>query len=126
MDFRCFLTLLVAGEYLALIRWSTVMAGKPGTISNACGHWHNHFAGLALAGVNSGANMARYQKDVSTSSLIWSAAAGAGIPLLIVITVAGPLTAGGSGIASASDPVAAVRDHYLRGYHTVLDFSFCC
>ena len=54
--------------------------------------------------------MARYQKkDVKTSSLIWSAAAGAGIPLVLVITVGAILTAGGSGIASAADPVIAVN-----------------
>ena len=105
------LTLLVAGYLAATVNWSTVMAGKPGTMSAMLVGIGTIAAGTGIGWVNSGADMARYQKkDVSTSSLIWSAAAGAGIPLLIVITVGAILTAGGSGIASASDPVAAVRD----------------
>lgn len=53
--------------------------------------------------------MARYQrKSVSGPSLILSAAAGAGIPLVIVIGLGSALTAGDSAIATAGDPIAAV------------------
>ena len=54
--------------------------------------------------------MARYQKtSVNSGSLVLTAAAGAGIPLVVVIGLGSVLTAGNSTIASAADPVAAVR-----------------
>lgn len=105
------LTLLVAGYLAATVDWSLVLSGKPGSLSAVLIGIGTIAAGTGIGWVNSGADMARYQKkDVKTSSLIWSAAAGAGIPLVLVITVGAILTAGGSGIASASDPVIAVRD----------------
>ncbi|WP_418969451.1 cytosine permease [Alloscardovia omnicolens] len=105
------LTLLVAGYLAATVDWSVVMSGKPGSMSAVLIGIGTIAAGTGIGWVNSGADMARYQKkSVSTRSLIWTAATGAGIPLLIVITVGAILTAGGSGIASAADPVVAVRE----------------
>ncbi|OTA26052.1 allantoin permease [Alloscardovia macacae] len=105
------LTLLVAGYLAATVDWSMVLSGKPGSLSAVLIGIGTIAAGTGIGWVNSGADMARYQKrEVKTSSLIWSAAAGAGIPLVIVISVGAIMTAGGSGLASAADPVAAVRD----------------
>ncbi|WP_018142550.1 purine-cytosine permease family protein [Alloscardovia criceti] len=105
------LTLLVAGYLAATVDWSQVMAAQPGPLSAVLIGIGTIAAGTGIGWVNSGADMARYQKkSVSASSLIWTAAAGAGIPLLIVITVGSILTTGGSDIATASDPVIAVRD----------------
>ena len=105
------LTLLVAAYLVTTVDWGTLMAGKPGSLSAFIIAVGTIASGTGSGWVNSGADMARYQKtDVKGGSLILTAAAGAGIPLVIVIGVGSILTAGGSGLASAADPVAAVRD----------------
>lgn len=68
-------------------------------------------SGTGIGWATSGADMARYQKtSVSGRSLILTAAAGAGIPLVIVIGLGSALTAGDSAIVTAGDPIAAVRE----------------
>ncbi|MCI1983482.1 MAG: cytosine permease [Bifidobacteriaceae bacterium] len=104
------LTLFVAIYLATTVNWSAFIGNKPGSISAVVIAVGTIAAGTGIGWVNSGADMARYQRhSVKSGSLIWSASAGAGIPLVIVIGLGAVLTAGDSSIAGAADPVAAVR-----------------
>ncbi|WEV41794.1 cytosine permease [Bifidobacterium sp. ESL0682] len=104
------LTLFVAIYLVSTVNWGTLLSSKTGSTSAFIVAIGTIASGSGIGWVNSGADMARYQKtSVKSGSLVLTAAAGAGIPLTIVIGVGSILTAGGSGLASASDPVAAVR-----------------
>ena len=105
------LTLLVAGYLVTTVDWNTLLAGKTGSISACIIAVGTIASGTGIGWVNSGADMARYQKtNVKGGSLVLTAATGAGIPLVVIIGVGSILTAGGSDLASTADPVAAVRD----------------
>lgn len=68
-------------------------------------------AGTGIGWANAGADMSRYQKrSVSGPQLVASAAWGAGIPLVLLITLGGLLTVGNHELASATDPIAAIRN----------------
>ena len=68
-------------------------------------------AGTGIGWANAGADMSRYQKHtVSATQLVASAAWGAGIPLVLLITLGGLLSVGNQTLASATDPVAAIRN----------------
>lgn len=105
------LTLAVGAYLITTIDWgafASTPAGPPSAVIIGIG---TIMSGTGIGWATSGADMARYQKkSVSGGSLILSAAAGAGIPLVIVIGLGSALTAGDSAIATASDPIAAVRD----------------
>ncbi|MFY9262551.1 MAG: cytosine permease [Actinomycetaceae bacterium] len=80
------LTLVVIVFIVVQVEWNTVLSAGTGS-------WSTFFlgigvvaAGTGLAWANSGADIGRYQSEKSTvSSLILSCAAGAGIPLVIMI-----------------------------------------
>ena len=104
------LTLLVAAYLATTVDWSQFIADAPGPTSAVIIGIGTIAAGTGIGWANSGADMARYQKTtVSWGSLVLSAAAGAGIPLVVVIGLGAALTAGDSSIATAGDPIAAVR-----------------
>jgi purine-cytosine permease-like protein len=104
------LTLFVAIYLVTTVNWSVLLSHRSGSASSFIVAIGTIAAGTGIGWVNSGADMARYQKtSVKGRSLVLTAAAGAGIPLVVVIGVGSILTAGGSGLASASDPIAAVR-----------------
>ena len=104
------LTLLVAIYLATTVDWSSFVGNAPGSASAFLIGIGTIAAGSGIGWVNSGADMARYQKtSVKSGSLVLSAAAGAGIPLVVVIGLGSALTAGNSTIAAAADPVAAVR-----------------
>ena len=103
---------LAIGVYLATtIDWNSFMDTPAGPLSAMIIGIGMIASGTGIGWATSGADMARYQrKSVTGLSLIMSAAAGAGIPLVIVIGLGSALTAGDSAIATAGDPIAAVRD----------------
>lgn len=103
---------LAVGVYLATtIDWSSFLNSPAGPLSAMVIGVGTIMSGTGIGWATSGADMARYQKkSVSAFSLILSAAAGAGIPLVIVIGLGSALTAGESAIATAGDPIAAVRE----------------
>lgn len=104
------LTLLVAFYLATTVDWAGFIGAKPGPMSALVVGVGTIAAGTGIGWVNSGADMARYQKtSVSAASLVLTAAAGAGIPLVIVIGLGSALTAGDASIAAAADPIAAVR-----------------
>lgn len=104
------LTLLVGIYLAATVDWSSFISTSAGPASAVVIGIGTIAAGTGIGWANSGADMARYQKkSVSAGALVLSAAAGAGIPLVMVIGLGSALTAGDSSIAAAADPVAAVR-----------------
>lgn len=104
------LTLLVAGYLATTVDWGSFIGNAPGPASAVIIGIGTIASGTGIGWANSGADMARYQKkSVSAASLVFTAAAGAGIPLVIVIGLGAALTAGDSSIATAGDPIAAVR-----------------
>jgi len=68
-------------------------------------------AGTGIGWASSGADMSRYQhRSVTAGRLVASAAFGAGIPLVLLITLGGLLSVGNDHLASAVDPIIAIRD----------------
>ncbi len=105
------LTLLVAVYLAFTVDWSAFIGSPAGPLSAVIIGIGIIASGTGIGWATSGADMARYQgKGVSAGSLVLTAAAGAGIPLVIVIGLGSALTAGNSAIATAGDPIAAVRD----------------
>lgn len=105
------LTLLVALYLATTVDWSSFITAERGSFATVVIGVGVIASGTGIGWATSGADMARYQrKAVSSGSLILTAAAGAGIPLVIVIGLGSALTAGDSAIAGANDPIAAVRE----------------
>lgn len=105
------LNVAVAAYLVTTIDWESV-ADTPAAPASAVIVGIGVIAGgTGIGWANAGADMSRYQAPrVRASSLITSASAGAGIPLVLVIGLGSLLSAGDSNLASATDPVAAVRD----------------
>ncbi|GAB6902209.1 purine-cytosine permease family protein [Kineosporia succinea] len=68
-------------------------------------------AGTGIGWASAGADIARYSRPgTRASTLIGISAVGAGIPLVLLIGLGSLLAAGDPQLASAGDPVAAIRD----------------
>ena len=105
------LNLFVAVFLVATVDWSAVAIAPAGPFSAIMIGIGVIAAGTGIGWANAGADMARYQRTtVKTRHLIVSSAAGAGIPLVVLIGLGALLTAGDQSLASASDPVAAIRE----------------
>ena len=74
-------------------------------------------AGTGIGWANAGADMSRYQhRSVKAVRLVASAAFGAGIPLVLLITLGGLLSVGNNDLAQAADPIIAIRDMLRPGW----------
>lgn len=105
------LTILIAIYLATTVDWSSFINAPAGPATAMIVGIGTIAAGTGIGWASSGADMARYQRGATSAlSLVLSAAAGAGIPLVIVIGLGSALTAGDSSIATAADPIAAVRD----------------
>jgi len=105
------LNVFVAVFLVANVDWNAVAKIPAGPFSSVMIGIGVIVAGTGIGWANAGADMARYQrKSVRAGQLIASSAAGAGIPLVILIGLGALLTAGNHSLASASDPVAAIRE----------------
>ena len=105
------LNLLVGGFLCATIDWQTVFSASPAPLSAVIIGIGIMAAGTGIGWANAGADMSRYQKrSVRASQLIASAAWGAGIPLVLLISLGGLLSVGNHDLASATDPIAAIRN----------------
>jgi len=105
------LNLLVGGFLCATINWSAVFSAEPAPLSAMIIGVGMMAAGTGIGWANSGADMSRYQhRSVSGVKLIASAAFGAGIPLVLLITLGGLLSVGNNDLASATDPIVAIRN----------------
>lgn len=104
------LNIVVVVFLVATVDWPAVVSATPAPVSAVLVGIGVVAAGTGLAWANSGADIARYQaKSVRSGSLILSSAAGAGTPLVALIALGALLTTGDGSLASASDPVAAIR-----------------
>ena len=105
------LNLLVGGFLCATIDWQGVFSAEPAPVSAMIIGIGIMAAGTGIGWANAGADMSRYQKrNVSASQLVASAAWGAGIPLVLLITLGGLLAVGNHDLASTTDPIAAIRN----------------
>ena len=105
------LNLLVGGFLCATIDWQSVFNTRPAPMSAVIIGIGIMAAGTGIGWANAGADMSRYQKrSVSASQLVACAAWGAGIPLVLLITLGGLLSVGNHDLASATDPIAAIRN----------------
>lgn len=105
------LNLVVAAFIVATVNWDAVFAAAPGPVSAMLVGISVIAAGTGIGWANAGADMSRYQrKSVRAGHLVLSAAAGAGIPLIVLIGIGSLVTIGDPALAEASDPVAAIRE----------------
>lgn len=105
------LNVFVAIFLAATINWSAVASAPAGPVSAIMIGIGVIAAGTGIGWANAGADMARYQRtSVKAGHLIASSAAGAGIPLVILIGLGALLTAGDQSLASSAHPVAAIRE----------------
>lgn len=105
------LNILVGGFLLAHIDWSAVAAAEPAPLGAMVIGIGTMAAGTGIGWANAGADMSRYQhRSVKASGLVASAAFGAGIPLVLLITLGGLLSVGDDSLASATDPIVAIRE----------------
>jgi nucleobase:cation symporter-1, NCS1 family len=104
------LNIVVGGFLVATINWSAVGAASPAPLGAVIAGVGVIAAGTGIGWANASADMSRYQAPaVRAGSLVLSAAAGAGIPLVLLISLGGMLAAGDPSLADAGDPVAAIR-----------------
>lgn len=103
---------LIVGGFLALhIDWTAVWAATPAPLSAVLIGVGTMAAGTGIGWANAGADMSRYQhKSVKAGALVASAAFGAGIPLVLLITLGGLISVGDDHLASAADPIVAIRE----------------
>ncbi|WP_028933287.1 purine-cytosine permease family protein [Pseudonocardia spinosispora] len=105
------LNILVGGFLVATIDWHAVAAAPPGPVGAVIAGVGVIAAGTGIGWANASADMSRYQApSVRAGALVLSAAAGAGIPLVLLISLGSMLTAGDPALSRADDPVAAIRD----------------
>ncbi|MCF7551728.1 cytosine permease [Pseudonocardia sp. WMMC193] len=104
------LNIVVGGFLVATIDWSAVGAAVPAPIGVVIAGIGVIAAGTGIGWANASADMSRYQAPaVRAGQLVLSAAAGAGIPLVLLISLGSMLAAGDPSLADAGDPVAAIR-----------------
>ena len=105
------LNLLVGGFLCATVDWSAVFSAAPAPMSAVIIGIGTMAAGTGIGWASSGADMSRYQHgSVTALRLVASAAFGAGIPLVLLITLGGLLSVGNDDLASATDPIVAIRN----------------
>jgi len=102
---------IVVGAFLvATVDWAAVGAATPAPVGTMIAGVGIIAAGTGIGWANASADVSRYQAPgVKAGSLVLSAAAGAGIPLVLLISLGSMLAAGEPSLADAGDPVAAIR-----------------
>ncbi|SDH48486.1 purine-cytosine permease family protein [Pseudomonas abietaniphila] len=105
------LNVIVGGFLIAHIDWTAVFNAAPAPLSAMIIGVGTMAAGTGIGWANAGADMSRYQHgSVKATRLVASAAFGAGIPLVLLITLGGLLSVGNDHLASATDPIIAIRE----------------
>ncbi|RLP79224.1 cytosine permease [Mycetocola lacteus] len=105
------LNIFVGIFLIANVNWHAVLSAPGGSFGAVLLGVATIAAGTGIGWANSGADMARYQHaSAKAGHLIMVSAAGAGIPLVLLIGLGALLTAGNPELASATDPVAAIRE----------------
>ncbi|MFD9959824.1 purine-cytosine permease family protein [Amycolatopsis sp. NPDC058986] len=113
------LNVVVGISLVTRIHWDKVFATSPAPVGAMIAGIGTIAAGTGIGWANASADMSRYQSPaVRAGSLIASAAAGAGIPLVLLISLGSLISADDPSLASAGDPVAAIRE-LLPGWMAV-------
>ncbi|MFG3254852.1 purine-cytosine permease family protein [Streptomyces sp. NPDC048172] len=104
------LNLIVMGFLVATVDWDKVLDAPAGPVSGVVAGVGFIAAGTGIGWANAGADYARYlPRSVPGGRLITASAFGAGIPLVLLISLGSLLSAGDGTLAQAADPVAAIN-----------------
>lgn len=104
------LNLVVIGFLVDTVDWDKVVHAQAGPLSAVIGGIGFIAAGTGIGWANAGADYARYlPRSIPGGRLVTASAFGAGIPLVVLISLGSLLSAGDSTLAQASDPVAAIN-----------------
>ncbi len=105
------LNIFVAIFLVIRVDWDLVLDTPAGPVSAVVIGIGIIAAGTGIGWASAGADIARYSRTTTkASALIGASAVGAGVPLVLLIGLGSLLAAGDPGLASAGDPVAAIRD----------------
>lgn len=103
------LNLVVMGFLVATVDWAKVVHASPAPLSAVVAGVGVIAAGTGIGWANAGADYARYlPRKIPGGRLVLASAWGAGIPLVLLISLGSLLSAGDTSLASASDPVSAI------------------
>ncbi|MFE2943248.1 purine-cytosine permease family protein [Streptomyces sp. NPDC059255] len=104
------LNLIVMGFLVATVEWTKVLDAPAGPTSGVVAGIGFIAAGTGIGWANAGADYARYlPREIPGRRLVVASAFGAGIPLVLLISLGSLLSAGDPTLATASDPVAAIN-----------------
>lgn len=104
------INLFILAFLLTRINWSVVLHAPSANLAVVITAVGTIAAGTGIGWANSGADMARYQSPlVKGRSLVLSAAAGAGIPLVIMISLGSMIGASDSTVVASPNPMDAIR-----------------
>ncbi|GAB2936082.1 purine-cytosine permease family protein [Streptomyces mayteni] len=105
------LNLVVMGFLIATVDWSEVLDAPAGATSGVIAGIGFIAAGTGIGWANAGADYARYlPREIPGRRLVIASAFGAGVPLLLLISLGSLLAAGDPTLATATDPVAAINE----------------
>jgi len=105
------LNLAVIAVIVPAVDWSAVGAGPSGSLAAVLTGIGTIAAGTGIGWASSGADMARYQSPaVRAGSLVASAAAGAGIPLVVMISLGSLVGASDPAVLGSANPLDAIRE----------------
>jgi NCS1 family nucleobase:cation symporter-1 len=105
------LNVFVAVFLVARIDWDVVGAQPAGPVAAMVIGIGTIAAGTGIGWATAGADIARYTRtSVRAGKLVAASAAGAGIPLVVLVGLGSLVSAGDPTLAQAGDPVAAIRD----------------
>ena len=114
------INLVLIGFLVANVDWSLVLGTPAGSAAAVLTGIGTIAAGTGIGWASSGADMARYQAPrVKAGALVLSAAAGAGIPLVLMISMGSLLGASDPQVLGASNPMDAIRDTLPSGMAVV-------
>ncbi|WP_051298679.1 purine-cytosine permease family protein [Arthrobacter castelli] len=114
------INLFVIAFLVVEVNWSAVFSAPPGSVAIVLTGIGTIAAGTGIGWANSGADMARYQTPaVKGSSLIASAAAGAGIPLMLMISMGALIGSSDADVLASPNPLEAIRETLPLGMAVV-------
>ena len=104
------LNLVVIAFLAATVAWDKVFQAPAGPVSAMVVGTGMIAAGTGIGWANAGADYARYlPRQIPGRRLVAASAFGAGIPLVVLISLGSLLAAGQPDLASAADPVSAIN-----------------
>jgi nucleobase:cation symporter-1, NCS1 family len=113
------LNVLVAVFLVLRVDWDVVGSAPAGPFAAMAIGIGTIAAGTGIGWATAGADIARYTRTgVRARALVGASAAGAGIPLVVLVGLGALVSAGDPSLAQAGDPVAAIRD-LLPGWMAV-------